>query len=69
MIEETKEPLAGVTSEPPFKPKGSSITLLGCGRRDGSDVNNSMGLVEAYRLVVAPTCDSRKDSGVETVKQ
>lgn len=35
-----------------IKPKGSSMTLLGCGRRDGSDVNNSMGLVEYYRDVV-----------------
>lgn len=36
----------------PFKPKGTSITLWGCGRRDGKDVNNSMGLVEAYRLIL-----------------
>lgn len=35
-----------------FKPKGSSITLEGCGRRDGSTVDHSMGLVEAYKLIL-----------------
>ncbi len=28
----------------PVKPKGSSITFRGSGKRDGSDINNSMGL-------------------------
>lgn len=32
--------------------KGSSITLHGSGDRSGRDVNNAMGLVEAYRWVV-----------------
>lgn len=36
----------------PVKPKGTSITLEGCGRKDGSDIDNSMGLVEAYKMVV-----------------
>lgn len=35
-----------------FTPKGTSITLYGCGKRDGSDVNNSMGLEEAYRMIL-----------------
>lgn len=34
-----------------MKPLGPSITLHGCGDRSGRDVNNSMGLGEAYRWV------------------
>jgi len=55
-VEGGKEPVVGgkggVGVVAAVKPKGSSITLYGCGRRDGSDINNSMGLVEAYRLFV-----------------
>lgn len=36
----------------PFKPEGTSITLWSAGRKDGSDINNSMGLVEAYRMML-----------------
>lgn len=43
---------AGRLEKPPVKPAGTSITLWGCGRRDGKDVNNSMGLVEAYRFIL-----------------
>lgn len=43
---------SGVEPKVRFKPKGTSITLEGCGRRDGSDVNNSMGLLEAYRMIL-----------------
>lgn len=38
------------------KPKGSSITLWGCGRQDGVDIDNSMSLVVAYRDVVFAVC-------------
>lgn len=34
------------------KPKGSSITLWGSGKKDGGDINNSMSLAVAYREVV-----------------
>lgn len=35
-----------------FKPKGSSITLVGAGRRDGSDVNNSLSLTDFYKYML-----------------
>lgn len=35
-----------------FTPKGSSITFWGSGRKDGSDVNNAMGLEQAYRMIL-----------------
>lgn len=35
-----------------FKPKGSSITLVGSGRRDGSDIDNSMDLNTFYSFML-----------------
>lgn len=43
-------PVAG--EKPAFKPKGSSITLVGSGRRDGSDVNNSMSVSDFYKYML-----------------
>lgn len=36
--------------------KGTSVTLQGCGRRDGSDIDNSMSLAAFYRLMFTGSC-------------
>lgn len=45
----------------PPQPKGSSITLEGSGRHDGSDINNSLSLLDMYNLILRDRAKQRRD--------
>ena len=41
------------------QPKGSSITMEGAGRHDGSDINNSLSLLDMYNLILRDRAKQR----------